>query len=120
MQGKAHETAESHPRNQRNGTLCPILVVDASHFLQLSKDPKENPKQYYKDVEMQGEARKMAEQYNKLGVPKQVDFVEAFVAVLPDRYGGFLGLPGPIMNVLHTTMPERPRSVGFLEPSSQS
>lgn len=33
------------------------------------------------------ESRIWADQYNKLGVPKHVEFLEAFVAVLPDRTG---------------------------------
>ncbi len=58
---------------------------DRVWVIKLSKDPRENPQQYYMDVVMQATARKWAEEYNKLGVPKQVDFLEAYVAVLPDR-----------------------------------
>jgi len=58
---------------------------DRVFVLKLSKDPKEPARQYYKDVEMQMEAKKWAGQFNKTGTPKQVDFISAQVVILIDR-----------------------------------
>ena len=58
---------------------------DRIWVLKLSKDPKEPTRQYYKDVEMQMEAKKWATQFNKTGTPKQVDFIAAQVVILIDR-----------------------------------
>lgn len=46
--------------------------MDRYFVLKLSKDPHEPTRQYYKDVETQMESRKWALEYNKNGVPKEV------------------------------------------------
>eukprot|EP00960_Hanusia_phi_P018455 544175-Hanusia_phi.AAC.4 len=65
---------------------------DSDFNFELSKDPKENVKQYYKDVETQMEARKWAMDYNKSGAPKQanITFTAASFLILLLRSNSFL------------------------------
>jgi hypothetical protein len=47
--------------------------------MKLSKDPHESTSTYYDDVVMQCEAKKWADAFNREGVPKPVDFLEAYL-----------------------------------------
>lgn len=55
--------------------------------MKLSKDPHESVSTYYDDVVMQCEAKRWADEFNKQGVPKAVDFLEAYLIQLIDRPG---------------------------------
>jgi len=48
-------------------------------------DPNEDRASYFKDVEMQMQAKEIADRYNRRNPPKPIDFVPAFVYELVDR-----------------------------------
>jgi hypothetical protein len=49
------------------------------------RDANEERASYFKDVEMQMQAKELADRYNRKSPPKKVDFVSAFVYELVDR-----------------------------------
>lgn len=49
------------------------------------RDTNEDRASYFKDVEMQMQAKEIAERFNRRNPPKKVDFVSAFVYELVDR-----------------------------------
>jgi len=51
----------------------------------LSKDPNENPRAYFKDVEMQGKAKYFAEMYNAQRPPKTIDYVVPYIIEFKKR-----------------------------------
>jgi len=51
----------------------------------LSKDPNENPRSYFQDVEMQGKAKYFAEKFNARRPPKKIDFVVPYIVEFKKR-----------------------------------
>lgn len=60
---------------------------EAKYVAKMSKNPKEDKSTYFLDVEMQALAKLFAEEYNRRGSPKRVDFNDAAVIKCLERRG---------------------------------
>jgi len=76
--------------NLRAAFHCVDVTVPSNprHIVcKMSKDPKEDQKTYFVDVEMQCLAQKIAEEFNKRKPPKQVFFLDAYLIKCLQRKG---------------------------------
>lgn len=51
----------------------------------LSKDPSEQKKTYFSEVEMQYKCKELAHKFNTFNLPKRIDFVDSWVVEFPHR-----------------------------------
>ena len=60
----------------------------------ISKDPREPVESYFQDCEMQALAAYLAQEFNKLSLPKKIDYLEASVIECHDRVSPVPGVIG--------------------------
>eukprot|EP00667_Euglena_gracilis_P014864 EG_transcript_15428 len=88
----------------------------------LSKDPNEQKRTYFSEVEMQYKCKELAQKFNAYNLPKRIDFVDSWVVEFPNRpaphgAGPFTVLVEPVLRGPYV---KHSNNYGFVSPENRS
>jgi len=90
------------------------------YVAKISKDPREPVESYFQDCEMQALAAYLAQEFNKLSLPKKIDYLEASVIECHDRVSPVPGgrVVFAVEPYIHGTFCKYTNNYGWINPGA--